>query len=105
MEDFDIYDERFEFIKLIFPETNEGQEEKIKTVRGYVSDGWTVVSERSVATENQPNAMGKLGEGDAVCCTSLFTSLICLPALCFAPCGYITGPIEREAVVILKRQK
>jgi hypothetical protein len=74
-----------EFKYLKFPNTKEGQEEKIEALQEYSEDGWRVVAETITP--------GKFKGGDACC---LF--LIC------APCAFLAGSTDGEINITLERE-
>lgn len=74
-----------EFKHLKFPNTKEGQEEKIEALEEYSEEGWRVVSETITP--------GKFRGGDACC---LF--LIC------APCAFLAGSTDGEINVTIERE-
>ena len=74
-----------EFKQLKFPNTKQGQENKIKALEEYSADGWHVVSETIT--------QGKFNGGQACC---LF--------LIFAPCAFLAGSSNAEINVTLERE-
>ena len=74
-----------EFKHLKFPNTKQGQEEKIETLEEYSADGWHVVSETITP--------GKFNGGQACC---LF--------MIFAPCAFLAGSSDGEINVTLERE-
>lgn len=74
-----------EFKHLKFPNTKQGQEEKVETLEEYSAEGWHVVSETITP--------GKFNGGQACC---LF--------MIFAPCAFLAGSSDGEINVTLGRE-